>query len=179
MYIIVKSLAKLLAPILSFTAEELWSFMALTGEDHTDSVLCNGLPAVDASYDCPALEAKYEGLFRYRDDVMKALELARAAKVIGKSLEAKVTVYGKEDNEAMKLFSAHAKELEELFIVSKVELSNEAAPAEAFAETESGVAVLVEVAEGEKCVRCWAYRDDCTHDEEGQCLCARCREAVC
>ena len=45
--------------------------------------------------------------------------------------------------------------------------------------SKSGVAVLVEVAEGEKCVRCWAYRDDCTRDEEGQCLCARCREAVC
>ncbi len=179
MYIIVKSLAKLLAPILSFTAEELWSFMALTEGDNTDSVLCNGLPAVEAAYDCPALEAKYEGLFRYRDDVMKALEIARAAKVIGKSLEAKVTIYGKEDNEAMKLFSAHANELEELFIVSKVALSNEAAPAEAFCETESGVAVLVEVASGEKCVRCWAYREDCTHDEEGQCLCARCREAVC
>ena len=39
--------------------------------------------------------------------------------------------------------------------------------------------IFVTEAEGEKCVRCWAYRDDCTHDEEGQCLCARCREAVC
>ncbi|MBR4053459.1 MAG: isoleucine--tRNA ligase [Clostridia bacterium] len=179
MYLIVKSLAKLLAPILSFTAEELWSFMALSEGDNTDSVLCNELPSVNEAYNCPELEAKYEGLFRYRDDVMKALEIARAAKVIGKSLEAKVTLYGKADNEAMKLFSAHLDELEELFIVSKVVLSGEEAPAEAFTETESGVAVLVEVAEGEKCVRCWAYRDDCTHDEEGQCLCARCREAVC
>ena len=115
----------------------------------------------------------------FRLGAQKALEIARAAKVIGKSLEAKVTVYGKEGDDVMKAFAAHADELEELFIVSKVELSYEAAPEGAFTETESGVAVLVEVASGEKCVRCWAYRDDCEQDDEGQCLCGRCRQAVC
>ena len=179
MYIIVKSLTKLLAPILSYTAEELWSFMALLDTDDKTSVFCNSLPEPCDAYASAEIEAKYEGLFTYRDDVMKALEIARAAKVIGKSLEAKVTIYGNADSDVMKAFAAHADELEELLIVSKVELSCDTAPEGAFAETESGVAVLVEVASGEKCVRCWAYRDDCAQDDEGQCLCGRCRAAVC
>ncbi len=179
MYLIVKTLAKLLAPILSYTAEELWSYIPLTEEDDPVSVFCNPLPAPNDAYAHPETEAKYEGLFHYRDDVMKALELARASKIIGKSLEAKVTIYGSAENEAMKLFSAHAKELEEVFIVSRVELSEKEPPANAFRETESGVAVAVEVAQGTKCVRCWAYRDDCEPDGDGQQLCARCRKAVC
>lgn len=179
MYLIVRALTKLLAPVLSFTAEELWSYMALLDTDNKVSVLCNSLPEVCDAYASVELEAKYESLFTYRDDVMKALEISRAAKVIGKSLEAKVTIYGSADSEVMKAFAAHAGELDELFIVSRVELSNGTAPEGAFTETESGVAVLVEVASGEKCVRCWAYRDDCAQDEEGQCLCGRCRSAVC
>ncbi len=179
MYLIVKALAKLLAPILSYTAEELWSYFSLTEEDNAVSVFCNPLPVVRADFSFPKVEAKYEGLFHYRDDVMKALEIARAAKVIGKSLEAKVTIYGSPENEAMQLFAAHADELEEIFIVSRVELSSAQAPETAFHETESGVSVQVEVADGKKCVRCWAYRDDCEPDSEGQCLCSRCRKAVC
>ena len=179
MYLIVKALTRILAPILSYTAEELWSFLALTEEDNALSVFCNPMPLPQDDWACPEVEEKYEGLFHYRDDVMKALELARAAKVIGKSLEAKVTVYGAPENQAMQFFSAHKEVLEEVFLVSKVELSSADAPEDAFRETESGVAVQVSVAEGKKCVRCWAYRDDCEPDEDGQCLCGRCRKAVC
>ncbi len=179
MYHTVKALTRLLAPILSYTAEELWSFLALTDGDDATSVFCNPLPAPVPAWDCPEAEEKYDGLFDYRDDVMKALELARAAKVIGKSLEAKVTVYGAPDNPAMRFFEAHREVLEESFLVSGVELSHADAPDGAFRETESGVAVLVSVAEGEKCVRCWAYRNDCAPDADGQMLCARCRKAVC
>lgn len=179
MYHIVKALTKLLAPILSYTAEELWGYLALTDEDRAESVFCNRMPEPCDAFASPEAEAKYDGLFHYRDDVMKALEVARAAKIIGKSLEAKVTIYGGEANEAMQLFAAHADELEDVFIVSKVVLSSADAPADAFRETESGIAVQVEVAGGEKCVRCWAYREDCVPDSEGQHLCARCRKAVC
>ena len=179
MYITIKSLTKLLAPILSYTAEELWSYMSLTDEDNATSVFCNALPAFREDMNFPEVEEKYNGLFDYRDDVMKALELARADKVIGKSLEAKVTVYGSADNEAMKLFAAHFDELEEIFIVSKVELSNDAAPAGAFTETQSGIGVLVGLAEGNKCGRCWVFRPDCVPDGEDGWLCPRCKKALC
>ena len=179
MYITIKSLTKLLAPILSFTAEELWSFMSLTDEDNADSVFCNPMPVYREDMNFPEVEEKYDGLFDYRDDVMKALELARAEKAIGKSLEAKVTVYGDKGNEAMKLFAAHKDELEEIFIVSKVELSNEKAPENAFAETQSGVGVLVGLAEGKKCARCWVYRPDCEQDGDDGYLCPRCKKALC
>ena len=79
----------------------------------------------------------------------------------------------------MRFFEAHREVLEESFLVSGVELSHDDAPDGAFRETESGGAVLVSVAEGEKCVRCWAYRNDCAPDADGQMLCARCRKAVC
>ena len=110
---------------------------------------------------------------------MKALELARAEKIIGKSLEADVTVYAPEGSEAMKLFREFAPILPTVFIVSKVELSSENAPEGAYIDEENGIAVRVAVSEGEKCVRCWMQKDDCTVDEDGQHLCARCRKALC
>ncbi len=178
MYIIIKSLTKLLAPILSFTAEELWGCLSLTEEDRPESVFCNPLPVYREDMDFPETEEKYDGLLESRDDVMKALELSRAEKVIGKSLEADVTIFGKEDNPAMKLFEAHRNELEEILIVSRAGLSYDAPPAEAFTETQGGFAVLVKPATGIKCSRCWVYRDDCVPDGDDDYLCPRCREAV-
>ena len=178
MYIIIKSLTKLLAPILSFTAEELWGCLSLTEEDRPESVFCNPLPAYREDMDFPETEEKYDGLLESRDDVMKALELSRAEKVIGKSLEADVTIFGKKDNPAMKLFEAHRNELEEILIVSRAGLSYDDPPAGAFTETQGGFAVLVKPATGIKCSRCWVYRDDCVPDGDDDYLCPRCREAV-
>ncbi|MBP5230920.1 MAG: class I tRNA ligase family protein, partial [Clostridia bacterium] len=178
MYLTVKALARILAPILSYTAEELWGYISLTEEDDPVSVFCNPMPAYREDMNFPDMEEKYDGLFDVRDDVMKALELSRADKVIGKSLEAKVTIFGAPDSPAMKLFASHRDELEEIFIVSRVELSSEPAPEGAFRETQSGIAVLVEVAGGRKCSRCWVYRDDCEPDGEDDYLCPRCRAAV-
>lgn len=179
MYLTIKYLTKLLAPILSYTAEELWGYISLTEEDNDISVFCNDMPAFREDMNFPDMEEKYDGLFDYRDDVMKALEISRAEKFIGKSLEAKVTIFGDAENEAMKLFKAHQDELEEIFIVSQVVLSNEKAPENAFADTQSGVAVLVELAEGKKCSRCWVYRNDCVSDGDDDFLCPRCRKALC
>jgi isoleucyl-tRNA synthetase len=179
MYIIVSALTRLLAPILSFTSEEAWGFMSHVDSDDLDSVFCNYMPEVNNDYNFAEIEEKYEALFNYRDGVMKALELARAEKTIGKSLEASVTVYAGADSEEMKLFSEFESILPTVFIVSKVNLSSENAPENAYKDEESGISVSVSVAEGEKCVRCWMQKDDCTADEDGQHLCARCRNAVC
>ena len=179
MYIIVKALTKLLAPILSFTAEETWGFMSHTECDDLDSIFCNEMPKFEEKYDFSEIEEKYESLFNLRDGVMKALELARAEKIIGKSLEAAVTVYAKAESDAMKLFTEFESILPDVFIVSKVSLCDGEIPADAYNDEETGISVKVSVAEGEKCVRCWMQKDDCTPDEDGQHLCARCRKAVC
>ena len=178
LYIILNGLCKLLSPVLSYTMEETWEYIAHTDKDNAESVFFNDMPSFVQEYSFPEIEEKYEKLFGFRDDVMKALENARAEKSIGKSLEAKVKIYADESNEAMKLFREFSDMLETVFIVSEVELSNEKAPENAFKETQSGIAVETSVSEGEKCVRCWIQIKDAEHDEDGQPLCKRCKKAV-
>ena len=79
----------------------------------------------------------------------------------------------------MKLLENNKELLETIFIVSKVELSYEKPAADAFTETESGIAVSVGNADGEKCVRCWTYFDNVFHDEQGQPICSRCKSVTC
>jgi isoleucyl-tRNA synthetase len=179
MYIIVSALTRLLAPILSFTAEETWGYMSHVASDDVSTVFCNPMPEAKEEFNFADIEAKYEALFNLRDGVMKALEIARTEKIIGKSLEAGITIFAKEDSDAMKLFRDLESILPTVFIVSKVDLSSESAPENAYTDEESGISVSVSVADGEKCVRCWMHKDDCAPDEDGQHLCARCRKAVC
>ena len=178
MYIIANALTRLIAPILSFTAEETWTYMAHTASDDKESVFFNDMPSVNPAYNNPAVEEKYNHLFDFRDDVMKALEKARAEKVIGKSLEAKITIYGEKGSDVMAQFEKFADMLATVFIVSQVNLSYDAAPADAFNETDSNIAVKVEPADGEKCARCWMYVTDYEKDESGQALCRRCLENI-
>ncbi len=179
MYIIAKSLTKLLAPVLSFTAEETWGYISHTERDDAESIFCNQMPEFHSAFDFSEIEEKYEALFNLRDGVMKALEIARADKVIGKSLEAKLEIFAPENSEAMKLFTEFSDILSTVFIVSEVKLSSANAPENAYADEESGISVVVSVADGEKCVRCWMHKDDCTADEDGQHLCPRCKKATC
>lgn len=179
MYLIASALIRLLAPILSFTAEESWSYLSHRIGDNTGSVFYNEMPAYDEKLCFEEAEKKYEALFEHRDDVMKALEIARADKIIGKSLEAKVTIYGDKDNPMMKLLEENRSVLETIYIVSEVVLSYDKPEENVFSETESGISVAVSPAEGEKCVRCWMYKHDTLVDEHGQHLCRRCKEAVC
>lgn len=175
MYLVLNSLIRLVAPILSYTAEEAWGYITHREGDNSESVFLNDMPGACDSYCFPAEEERYNALFAVRDDVMKALEIARAEKRIGKSLEAKITVYADDANKAMQLFKEFEKELKTLFIVSDVQLSNGAVPDGAFTETQSGIAVYVEEASGDKCVRCWMYTDSAEKDSEGQALCPRCK----
>ncbi len=181
MYTVVSMLTRLLAPILSFTAEEIWQTMPHLAGEQTASVFLSDMPAYDESLAFPTVVAHWNALFDLRDDVMKALELARADKMIGKSLDAKVTVYT-ESEEQYATLSSFADKLALVFITSQATVEKSAAPAGAFAETESGIAVLVEPADGEKCDRCWMYVTDpiADVDDEGNtgCLCARCHRVV-
>jgi isoleucyl-tRNA synthetase len=107
---------------------------------------------------------------------MKALELARASKLIGKSLDAKITIFTNNE-EHRALLDSFANDLATVFIVSQASVSADNTPDGAFVETESGIAVLVEKADGHKCDRCWTYSTEGVHDEEGF-ICERCRKIL-
>lgn len=108
---------------------------------------------------------------------MKALELARAEKLIGKSLDASVTIYVK-DEKTMEFFKSFGEELRDIFICSDVVLSTDAPCEGALTETETGIAVYVSAMQGTKCDRCWYVKNDCTDLGEGEHLCARCMNIV-
>lgn len=178
MYIVLNSLVRILASILSFTSEETWKFMAHVKEDNADSVFFNEMPSYRDDYNFPAEEEHFNSLFDVRDGVMKALEMARANKLIGKSLEAKVVVYGSKENKAMQLFEQDKDILETVFIVSQLELSNGEPDGEFFDDEENEIKVKVLPADGEKCVRCWIHATEPTTDSYGQTLCTRCARVV-
>jgi len=158
LYTVLSKSVRLLAPILSFTAEEVYDNMPY---EDAESVHLTDFPAKNL-IDNAALEAKWDKLLEVRDDVNKALEESRNEKVIGKSLEAAVEIYSN-DGEVVELLNS-VDNLHQLFIVSSVEV-----------EENDGVAydlatVKVTKAEGHRCERCWNIVEEV--NEEG--LCPRC-----
>ena len=172
MYYIISALTRMIAPLLSFTAEEIWQAMPRAEGDNAKSVFLNDMPQYDAALMFPEVRAKWDKLFELREPVMKALELARAEKRIGKSLDAAVAVYAP-DSEVYALLNEFREELPTIFIVSQVVLENAAAPEGTVIEEGAPIGVTVTAAAGEKCDRCWNYTTKGTRDEDG-CLCPRC-----
>ncbi|MBR6708903.1 MAG: class I tRNA ligase family protein, partial [Clostridia bacterium] len=172
------TLARLIAPLLAHTSEEIWQAMPHTADEDRRSVLLNSMPTYDEALGFDEVKAHYDRLFELRDDVMKALEIARADKQIGKSLDAKITVYCADD-ETKALLDSFGDELKVLFMVSGVALSRDAAAEGAHTDCVfAGIAgVLVEQADGHRCDRCWMYTEAGQATEDGF-LCDRCRAAI-
>ncbi len=173
LYLIVDAMAKLFAPILAFTCDEIWQAMPHREGDDTRNILLNQMPENCAAYclDETAM-ADWAILVKLRQDVNGVLEKARADKRIGKALEAHVSL--QTENAEIKA-ACEGKNLAELFIVS--DCAWEAAPEGA--ETASGenypdITVAVSEAKGEKCPRCWMH--SLKADENG--LCPRCASVV-
>jgi isoleucyl-tRNA synthetase len=145
----------------------------LEGEK-AESVFLNQIPSADL-YRSEGVDA-WDKLFELRDDVMKALEIARAQKLIGKSLDAKVTIYT-ENEEILNLLNSMSDELATVFIVSKATVVGGTNP-DAYTEEGSVLAVLVEQADGKKCDRCWCYSEEGIESEEDGFLCERCRKIL-
>ena len=173
---IADTLLRLLAPVMSFTAEEAWQHVP---GKRAESVFFAGMPEVDATAKDAALVERYGKLFAVRSALQQQLlEPARREKRIGSSLEARVVLAA--DGAWKELLQAHVDELPALFIVSQVELVD-AAPEGAVALELAGTADAGQVhaaqleAAGEKCPRCWTYSTaiDATHE-----LCPKCAEAL-
>ena len=176
LYYIISALVKMIAPILSFTAEEIWQAMPHASSDNKDSVYLSEMPAAEGKYAFDGAE-RWENLFTLRDDVMKALEIARAEKKIGKSLDAKVTVYTADKAILELLAKFSEEELKTVFITSGAHVVEGAAPEGAFVPEEGKIAVLVENADGERCDRCWCYSTEGEKTEDGF-ICERCKNIL-
>jgi isoleucyl-tRNA synthetase len=176
-FTILDGLVRLLAPILAFTAEEIWAAMPHRTGDDTESVLFNDMPDFNpALVLAPEREAKWETLLALRADVNKALELARAEKVVGKPLDAEVTIYL--DEEGAKAFEAIKDEnLSQLFIVSKVTVTQGAGTGYA-AQEYKGAVIDVAASSAPKCVRCWVHDEQVGENAEHPELCPRCASAI-
>ena len=172
LYLIVDAMAKLFAPILAFTCDEIWQSMPHLASDDKRNVLLNQMPE---SFDAYALDdaamEKWATVMKLRSDVNGVLEKARADKRIGKALEAHVSLCGADELKA----ACDGLNLAEICIVSSV--SWETAPEGA--EVAQGVnfpalTVGVSEAKGEKCPRCWIHSENA--DENG--LCKRCAAVI-
>ena len=174
-YDILVAMTKLIAPILCFTAEEIWSFIPKMADMDERSVIFNEISAISANAFSDEFRAKWDRIHAIRDDVNKALELARADKIIGKSLEACVVLTC--DGELYDFAESIKDSLAELFIVSDVKLVKGEAKSAEGASVEN-LGVLVEKAEGEKCERCWMYSKTVGENAEHPTLCKRCAEVL-
>ncbi len=176
LYYIISALVKMIAPILAFTAEEIWQAMPHASSDDATSVYLSEMPKADGKFAFDGAD-RWEELFTLRDDVMKALEIARAEKKIGKSLDAKVTVYTADKAVLELLAKFTEEELKTVFITSGAHVVEGAAPEGAYIPEEGKLAVLVENADGKRCDRCWCYSTEGESDEEGF-ICERCKKIL-
>ncbi|EFI69191.1 isoleucine--tRNA ligase [Lysinibacillus sp. HST-98] len=169
------TLVKIMTPIIPHTTDEMWSYLHAQGIVEEVSVQLTDFPEVDVQANFDSLRTKWEKIIDVRDDILKALEEARNAKTIGKSLEAKVTVYAKED--VVALLNDANIDFAQLSIVSAFEVAAiEEAPAEAL--TLEHVSIVVEKATGEKCERCWSISETVGSNQAQPTVCARCAEVV-
>ncbi|HEX4823273.1 MAG TPA: isoleucine--tRNA ligase [Candidatus Polarisedimenticolaceae bacterium] len=168
LYRIVSDVTRLMAPVLAFTAEEIWQELeALEGRPRWGdrSIHAEVFPEPLGVPADTALVERWEKLAQVRMEVLKVLEVARADKLIGGSLEAHVTIEGPE--ELLDFLRSFGEELRFLFITSAVTL-----------KPGPALAVGVAKAEGTKCSRCWSYTQDVGEDSSFPEVCARCAANV-
>jgi isoleucyl-tRNA synthetase len=163
LYQILVNLTKLISPILSFTAEEVWQ---LIPEKNSESVFLSDWPQIDKKWTDTFLDKDFMRILEIRDSVLKALEEKRSQALIGSSLEAKVTL-DLESSSDFKLLDKYRDYLNLIFITSWVTFK------------KSGkFNILVEKAAGDKCVRCWNYDESVGQDKENPLICSRCSQAL-
>lgn len=173
MYKILDTIARLVSPILAFTADEIWQFMPHTDDVDARHVVYNAIPDAKGEYD-EEFMARWAKIHEMRDDVKKALELARADKVIGASLDAKVALYAEGE---LYDFAASVKDiLTTVFMVSDFELIK--GEGGSFKGEVEGMSVTATHAEGEKCARCWSFGNTVGADAEHPTICERCAKVI-
>jgi isoleucyl-tRNA synthetase len=166
-YRILKGMVRIMAPILSFTCDEVWQYLPKEGGEE-EGVHLASFPPTDAESFDEALEERWSRLWEAREEVTKALEKARQDKVIGHPLDAAVRVQAPQG--LFDVLQGFGAELREIFIVSHVALERDGDASE--------MTVTVGRAEGEKCQRCWVYDTSVGADKEHPEICQRCSQTI-
>ncbi|WP_379967086.1 isoleucine--tRNA ligase [Ectobacillus sp. sgz5001026] len=173
LYKVLVALTKLTSPILSHTADEVWAYVPGVTEE---SVQLTNMPETLKVENSEVLMEKWDAFMLLRNDVLKALETARNEKVIGKSLNASITLYPTKDMQV--LLASITEDLKQLFIVSEFSVAGLIDDAPSHAQRFERTAVLVKQAEGETCERCWIVSPTVGHNHEHPTLCDRCATVV-
>jgi isoleucyl-tRNA synthetase len=166
-YLILGGMVRLMAPILSFTCEEVWQHLPRQGNEE-ESVHLAAFPRADEVFFDEALDQRWARLWEVREEVTKALEKARQDKVIGHPLDALIKV--KAPQKLFDFLQGFGPELREIFIVSQVALERDG--------TAVGITVTVGRAEGAKCQRCWVYDTSVGTEKEHAEICQRCFQTI-
>jgi isoleucyl-tRNA synthetase len=166
LYEIIVAITKLMAPILSFTAEEIWLSLGIQRGGHS-SVHLGQFPEASPEWHDAKLAQRWERLLGYRTQVQGVLEVSRRDKVIGSSLEAAIEI--RADADALAFLKTYERDLPTLFIVSHVRLT---------AVSGGPVTVVAMKSSFAKCERCWNYREAVGRDAAHPTLCDRCVEAL-
>ena len=173
LYKVLDALTLLLTPILAYTADEIWLAMPHDDSRNGESPLFNEIPNADFIDADADFIAKWDKIHDVRTDVQKALELARNEKIIGKPLEASVTLYA--DGELYDFLKSVEAQLPEIFITSYVFVEKGEGAVKGDVE---GLSITVSKAEGEKCERCWKYSHSVGENSDHPTLCAHCAEVM-
>lgn len=164
-YTILNVLTRMLAPILFFTSDEIWQQLKHSSDENPQNVMLNDFPKTKKEWNNTEISEEFEKILSVRDEVKKNLEQARVSKVIGASLEAKITLTVCKDD--FDFFNERKDLLKFLFIVSQLDIySGEC------------LEVKVEKASGGKCERCWSYSDTVGKNTDTPTLCSRCSDIV-
>ncbi len=172
---IAKVLTVWMAPILSFTAEEVWQHLP-PFQGKTATIFLNHFSTLPAEWMEDALEARIQKIRSIREEILKGLEEARKNKVIGSSLEAQVKLTASE--EYLKIIKQYEKEWPTLLIVSQVVIAYEIENPTYSSKTIPDLQVLILPAEGKKCERCWNYTITVGKNSQHPLVCDRCAKVL-
>jgi isoleucyl-tRNA synthetase len=174
-YRIVEALTRAMAPLYSFTCDEIWRYLPKEAGREESVHMATFVPAerLIEGFSEKMLQRldDWDKLSEIRGEVLKVLETARKDKFIGQALEAKVLLVAAGDT--LNLLKAYQSFLPYLFIVSQVELKDQVQPDKYYAETNA-LKILVQRADGKKCERCWNYALDVGQDADFETACGRC-----
>ena len=169
---VLRVLVRVISPVLSFTAEEIWERIPESIKEEESVHLTSWIEA-NPEYKNEELAKKWEKIYHLRKEVNKKLEAERQNGMIGHSLDARVLLNISNDEYAF-LKEYTEAEVSDLFIVSQVKFVNDR-----LNESEiDGITIAVEKASGEKCERCWKYDEEVGHDHEHTDVCPRCAKVL-
>ncbi len=171
LYELAHGLLRLMSPVLTFTADEAWGHLPIDSGREEEIALAD-FPEVHAEYRRPDLDKTWEKLIQIRREMNKALEIARVDKVIGHSLEARVTLSASGD--LAELLVDKWDIMQTIAIVSSLERVDSLGKGCYVSEELVGLSVLVEPAKGEKCERCWVRSETVGDDDKHPTICKRC-----